>query len=127
MIKGLKFTQNVSLQLILTTYVLLLPILHMFYCIHSKTSYNQFRPVFCVFFAVPVHSSCILRLSGTSLVRGPSKKGNRTETRLDFKALPSATSPSTTTYSTTTYSTITYSTTTRSTGSCVTTYLYLLV
>ena len=39
------------------------------------------------FFAVPVHGSCILKLSGTGLVRGPSKKGNRTETGPDFKAL----------------------------------------
>ena len=54
----------------------------MFYCIHSETSYNQF-------FAVPVSSSCILKLSGTGPVCGPSKKDNRTETRLDFKALSS--------------------------------------
>ena len=44
------------------------------------TSFNQF-------FAVPVHSSCILKLSGTGLVRDPSKKGYRTESRPDFKAL----------------------------------------
>ena len=36
---------------------------------------------------VPVHGSCILKLSGTGPVCGPSKKGNRTETRPDFKAL----------------------------------------
>ena len=48
------------------------------------------RPVatsFDRFFAVPVHGSCILKLSGTGPVRGPSKKGNRTETGPDFKAL----------------------------------------
>ena len=44
------------------------------------TSFNRF-------FAVPVHSSCILKLSGTGPVCGPSKKGNRTETGLDFKTL----------------------------------------
>ena len=59
----------------------------MFYCIHSETSYNQFWLVFCGFFAVPVHGSCILKLSGTGPVRGPSKKGKRTETGPDFKAL----------------------------------------
>ena len=48
------------------------------------------RPVttsFDRFFAVLVHNSCILKLSGTSPVCSPSKKGNRTETGLDFKAL----------------------------------------
>ena len=48
------------------------------------------RPVttsFLRFFAVPVHGSCILKLSGTGPVRGPSKKDNRTETGPDFKAL----------------------------------------
>jgi hypothetical protein len=39
------------------------------------------------FFAVPVRGSWILKLSGTGPVRGPSKKGNRTETGPDFKAL----------------------------------------
>jgi hypothetical protein len=39
------------------------------------------------FFAVPVRGSWILKLSGTGPVRGPSKKGNWTETGLDFKAL----------------------------------------
>ena len=38
-------------------------------------------------FAVPVRGSCILKPSGTGPVRGPSKKGNRTETGPDFKAL----------------------------------------
>ena len=42
---------------------------------------------FLRFFAVPVRGSCILKPSGTSPVRGPSKKGNRTETGPDFKAL----------------------------------------
>ena len=48
------------------------------------------RPVttsFDRFFVVLVHGSCILKLSGTELVRNPSKKGNRTKTGLDFKAL----------------------------------------
>ena len=48
------------------------------------------RPVttsFDRFFAVLVHNSCILKLSGTGPVRGPSKKGNRTKTELDSKAL----------------------------------------
>ena len=44
------------------------------------TSYDRF-------FAVPVRGSCILKPSGTGPVRGPSKKGNRTETGPDFKAL----------------------------------------
>ena len=51
---------------------------------------DQLQPVstgFLRFFAVPVHGSCILKLSGTGPVRGPSKKGNRTETGPDFKAL----------------------------------------
>ena len=39
------------------------------------------------FFAVLVCSSWILKLSGTSLVRGPSIKGNMTETGQDPKAL----------------------------------------
>jgi hypothetical protein len=42
---------------------------------------------FLRFFAVPVRGSWIMKLSGTNLVCGPSKKGNRTETRPDFKAL----------------------------------------
>ena len=42
---------------------------------------------FLRFFAVPVRGSCILKPSGTGPVRGPSKKGNRTETGPDFKAL----------------------------------------
>ena len=42
---------------------------------------------FLRFFAVPVRGSWILKLSGTGPVRGPSKKGNRTETGPDFKAL----------------------------------------
>ena len=48
------------------------------------------RPVttsFDGFFVVQVHGSCILKLSGTGLVSSPSKKGNRTETGPDFKAL----------------------------------------
>ena len=48
------------------------------------------RPVttgFLGFFGVPVHGSCILKLSGTCLVCGPSKKDNMTETGPDFKAL----------------------------------------
>ena len=51
---------------------------------------DQLQPVstgFLWFFAVPVHGSCILKLSGTGPVCGPSKKGNRTETGPDFKAL----------------------------------------
>ena len=51
---------------------------------------DQLQPVltsFLRFFAVPVCGSCILKLSGTGPVRGPSKKGNRTETGPDFKAL----------------------------------------
>ena len=51
---------------------------------------DQLQPVligFLRFFAVPVRGSCILKLSGTGPVRGPSKKGNRTETGPDFKAL----------------------------------------
>ena len=36
---------------------------------------------------VLVHGSCILKLSGTGMVCGPSNKGNRTETGPDFKAL----------------------------------------
>ena len=51
---------------------------------------DQLQPVltgFLRFFAVPVRGSCILKLSGTGPVRGPSKKSNRTETGLDFKAL----------------------------------------
>jgi hypothetical protein len=43
--------------------------------------------VFLRFFAVPVRGSWILKLSGTGPVRGPSKKGTRTETGPDFKAL----------------------------------------
>ena len=42
---------------------------------------------FLWFFVVPVCGSCILKPSGTGPVRGPSKKGNRTETGPDFKAL----------------------------------------
>jgi hypothetical protein len=51
---------------------------------------DQLRPVFCGFlrfFAVPVRGSWILKLSETGPVRGPFKKGNRTETGPDFKAL----------------------------------------
>ena len=51
---------------------------------------DQLQPVltgFLRFFAVPVRGSCILKLSGTGPVRSPFKKGNRTETRPDFKAL----------------------------------------
>ena len=51
---------------------------------------DQLQPVstgFLWFFAVPVCGSCILKLSRTGQVRGPSKKGNRTETGPDFKAL----------------------------------------
>ena len=51
---------------------------------------DRLRPVmtgFLRFFAVPVRGSCILKPSGTGPVRGPSKKGNRTETGPDFKAL----------------------------------------
>jgi hypothetical protein len=60
-----------------------------FSCIHYGTSYDRFFAVFCGFFAVPVRGSWILKLSGTGPVRGPSKKGNRTEpeTGPDFKAL----------------------------------------
>ena len=36
----------------------------MFYCIHSKTSFNQFRLVFLQFFPVLIHGSCILKISG---------------------------------------------------------------
>ena len=50
------------------------------------TSFDRFF-VFFFFFTVLVHGPCILKLSGTGLVHGPSKKGNRTETGLDFKAL----------------------------------------
>jgi hypothetical protein len=39
------------------------------------------------FFAVPVSGSWILKFSGTGPVCGPSKKGNRTGTGPDFKAL----------------------------------------
>ena len=42
---------------------------------------------FFFFFAVAVSGSWILKLSGTSLVHDPSKKGNRTETGPDLKAL----------------------------------------
>jgi hypothetical protein len=42
---------------------------------------------FLLFFAVPVRGSWILKLSGTGPVCGPSKKGYRTETGPDFKAL----------------------------------------
>ena len=48
------------------------------------------RPVttsFNWFFAVPVHGFCILKLSETGPVCGPSKKGNRSKTGPDFKAL----------------------------------------
>ena len=54
----------------------------MFYYIHSETGYDWLRPV-----AVLVRGSWILKVSGTGLVFSPSKKGNRTETRPDFKAL----------------------------------------
>ena len=53
------------------------------------TSFDRFFAVF----AVPVHGSCILKLSGTGPVRGPSKKGNRTETGPDFKALTTTVQP----------------------------------
>ena len=45
---------------------------------------------FLRFFVVPVRGSCILKPSRTGPVRGPSKKGNRTETGPDFKALLAA-------------------------------------
>ena len=48
---------------------------------------DQLQSVFLRFLAVLVHGSCILKLSGTGPVRGPSKKGNRTKTRPDFKTL----------------------------------------
>ena len=47
---------------------------------------DQLQPVstgFLQFFAVLVHGSCILKLSGTCPVRGPSKKDNRTETGME--------------------------------------------
>jgi hypothetical protein len=58
----------------------------------SSTRFTVFIPGpvttgFLRFFAVPVHSSWILKLSGTGPVHSSSKKGNRTETGLDFKAL----------------------------------------
>ena len=56
---------------------------------------DQLQPVltgFLRFFAVAVHGSCILKLSGTGPVRSPSKKGNRTKTGPDFKALLAAVS-----------------------------------
>ena len=64
----------------------------MSYFYRYSTCFNVFipRPVttsFLRFFAVPVRGSCILKLSGTSPVCGPSKKGNRTKTGPDFKAL----------------------------------------
>ena len=64
----------------------------MSYFYRYSTCFNVFipRPVttsFDRFFTVPVRGSCILKLSGTGPVRGPSKKGNRTETGPDFKAL----------------------------------------
>ena len=64
----------------------------MSYFYRYSTCFNVFipRPVttcFLRFFAVPVCGSCILKLSRTGQVRGPSKKGNRTETGPDFKAL----------------------------------------
>ena len=64
----------------------------MSYFFRYSTCFNVFipRPVttsFDRFFAVPVRGSCILKLSGTGPVHGPSKKGNRTETGPDFKAL----------------------------------------
>ena len=52
--------------------------------------WDQLQPVLTVFlqfFAVPVHGSCILKPSGTGPVCSPSKKGNRTKTGPDFKAL----------------------------------------
>ena len=69
----------------------------MSYFYRYSTCFNVFipRPVttsFLRFFAVPVCGSCILKLSGTGPVRGPSKKGNRTGTGPDFKALTQATS-----------------------------------
>ena len=64
----------------------------MSYFYRYSTCFNVFipRPVttsFDRFFAVPVRGSCILKLSRTCPVCGPSKKGNRTETGPDFKAL----------------------------------------
>ena len=64
----------------------------MSYFYRYSTCFNVFipRPVttsFERFIAVLVRGSCILKLSGTVPVRGPSKKGNRTETGPDFKAL----------------------------------------
>ena len=58
----------------------------------SNTRFTVFIPglvttVFLQFFVVPVRGSWILKLSGTGPVFGPSKKGNRTETGPDFKAL----------------------------------------
>jgi hypothetical protein len=58
----------------------------------SSTRFTVFIPGpvttgFLRFFAVPVRSSWILKLSGTGPVRGPSKKGTRTKTGPDFKAL----------------------------------------
>jgi hypothetical protein len=58
----------------------------------SSTHFTVFIPgpvttVFLRFFAVLVRGSWILKLYGTVQVRGPSKKGNRTETGPDFKAL----------------------------------------
>ena len=50
--------------------------------------WDQLWPTsFLQFFAVPVCSSWILKLSGTSLVCSPSIKGNMTETGPDPKAL----------------------------------------
>ena len=51
------------------------------------TSFNQFQQVFCG------SGPRFLKFSETGLVHGPSKKGNRTKTGPDFKALPPISSP----------------------------------
>jgi hypothetical protein len=62
----------------------------------SRTRFTVFIPgpvttgffrFFLRFFAVPVCGSWILKLYGTGPVRDPSKKGTRSETGPDFKAL----------------------------------------
>ena len=74
-----------------TTYLHnLCPIFTDIACVLMYSFRDQLQPVltgFLQFFAVPVRGSCFLKLSGTGTVRGPSKKGNRTETGRDFKAL----------------------------------------
>ena len=57
----------------------------MFYFCRYSTHFIVFIPrlvttSFDRFFVVPVHGSCILNLSGTGPVCGPSIKGNITET-----------------------------------------------